>query len=195
MSRFKSLSSQTRKVNIVIRKNKEIPLSKIKEYCDIYFDRYAFIEHKCDKKPDTGEIEGCHYHIVGDYTTNKTPLSTRLNEIVKFFKFDNAHGIEIDGYRTFEGSLQYLTHKNQTEKTQHNRSDIIHNLSSNDFEILYNAEIGNVATFDLLYCAVTSCENILQVIEKLGIGTYRTYRLVILDMWKSYYQKDSTYSH
>ena len=62
----KPLTCQSCKVDIVIRKNKEIPLSKIKEYCIQNFSRYAFIEHKGDIKPSTGEVEGVHYHICGD---------------------------------------------------------------------------------------------------------------------------------
>lgn len=193
MSRKTPLTCQSRKVCIVIRKNKDISLSKIKEYCVVNFERYAFIEHKGDILPSSGEVEGTHYHIVGDMIGSKIPLSTRLNTLVKFFDFDNENGIEIEQYKSFEGSLQYLTHKNQSDKTQHDKSDIIHNLSKEDFDIFYNAEIGNIITFELLYASVINANNIVDVIKDIGVGNYRTWRSVIWDMWL-FEKGDSQYS-
>lgn len=190
MSRKTGLTSQTRKVFIVIRKNIAINIDLIKSFCREYFDRYAFIEHKNHIKHDTGELEGIHYHIVGDYRTNKTPLSTRLNQIVKWFRFDNANGIEIEKYDTFEGCLQYLTHKNNPEKTQVDKSLIVHNLTQSDFDILYNAEIGNVITFDLLYSSCLYNKNIVGVIKDIGVGNYRIYRNVIWDIWNTLNNKE-----
>lgn len=190
MSRKTPLTSQTTKLFIVIRKNKVIPISKLKEYCSNEFVRYAFVEHKNHIKPSTGDIEGVHYHIVGDAKLSKVRLSTRLNTICDFFKFENANGLEIEQYDTFEGALQYLTHKNQPDKTQLDKSCIVHNLSDSDFEILYNAEIGNVITFDLLYTSCINAKNIIEVIRELGIGNYRTYRNVIWDIWSTLKDKD-----
>ena len=190
MSRKTPLTSQTRKVCIVIRKNIKIPLSKIETYCKNEFERYAFIEHENHVKVDTCEIEGVHYHIVGDFIGSKVALSTRLNTLAKFFGFDNLNGIEIEQYRTFEGALQYLTHKNQPDKTQVDVSKIHHNLSENDFNILYNADIGNVITFDLLFASCVNANNIIDVIKDIGIGNYRTWRQVIWDIWFTLLDKE-----
>lgn len=189
MSRKTSLTCQSRKVCIVIRKNKNIPLDKIKEYCANNFERYAFIKHEGDISPETGEIVPVHYHIVGDMLGAKIPFSCRLNTLAKFFGFDNIFGIEIEQYRTFEGSLQYLTHKNQSEKTPHDKSEIIHNLTDSDFEIFYNAEIGNVITFDLIYSACINANNIIEVIREIGISNYRIWRNVIWDIWNTLQNK------
>lgn len=192
MSRRKPLTCQSKKVCIVIRKNKEISLNRIKEYCIENFDRYAFIEHKGDKDSETGVILPVHYHLVGDFKTSKVAFSTRLNDIVTFFKLDNANGIEIDQYNSFEASLQYLTHKNQEEKTKHSPKEIIHNLSESDFNILYNAEVGQVITFDLMYSIVSNANNIIDVIREIGIGNYRTWRSVLWDIWRTL-QGDEAY--
>lgn len=195
MSRKTPLTCQSTNVNIVIRKNKKLPIEKVKEYCELYFKTYAFIEHEKDIQPTDGEVEGCHYHIVGTFLKNKTPFSTRLNDIVKFFKFDNENGIQIDKYITFEGSLQYLTHKNQPDKTQHQKSEIVHNLDPNDFEIFYNAEVGGVITYDELLTLCMDSNNIIEVIKGLGLNNYKTWRNVVWDMWKclngdeEYYKK------
>ena len=179
----KPLTCQSTQVDIVIRKNIEISKSRLKEYCDTYFKQYAFIEHKGDKKPTTGEVEGVHYHIVGIYNDKKVAFSTRLNQIADFFRFENVNGIEIDQYRTFEGALQYLTHKNQPEKTPHDKSEIVTNLSQADFDIFYNANIGDVITYDLLFMACVEANNIIEVIHALGINNYRTWRAVVWDIW------------
>ena len=184
MSRRKPLTCQSRKVCIVIRKNKSLSKISLENYCKTYFERYAFIEHKGDL-----DLDGCvipvHYHIVGDFKPSKTPFSTRLNDIVTFFHLDNANGIEIDQYNTFEASLQYLTHKNQLEKTQHEVSEITHNLSEADFKIFYNADSGNVITFDLVYSIVMNANNIIDIIREIGLSNYRTWRNVIWDIWRT----------
>lgn len=184
MSRRKPLTCQSRKVCIVIRKNRTLSKNSLDSYCKTYFERYAFIEHKGDL-----DLDGCvipvHYHIVGDFKTSKVPFSTRLNDIVTFFHLDNANGIEIDQYNTFEASLQYLTHKNQLEKTQHEVKEITHNLSEADFKIFYNADSGNVITFDLVYSIVMNANNIIDVIRQIGLTNYRTWRNVIWDMWRT----------
>lgn len=185
MSNKKPLTCQSRKVDIVIRKNIAIPLSKIKEYCSREFERYAFIEHNGDVKPVSGEVEGIHYHICGDMYGTKVAFSTRLNTLCEFFNFDNANGIEIDQYRTFEGALQYLTHKNQPDKSPHEPSEIIHNLTKEDFNIFYNADIGSVITFDLIFASCVNAANIIEVIKELGISNYRLYRSVIWDIWRT----------
>jgi len=185
MSSKKPLTCQSTKVDIVIRKNIEIPLSKIKAYCVENFERYAFIEHKGDIKPETGEVEGTHYHICGDMFGSKIPFSTRLNNLAKFFGFADLNGIQIDQYRTFEGALQYLTHKNAPEKTPHKIEEIVTNLSEADFKIFYEADIGSVITFDLLYVACVNATNIVEVIKELGIGNYRVWRSVIWDIWNT----------
>lgn len=183
-SRKKPLTCQSTHVDIVIRKNKKLPINRIKEYCQTYFKRWAFIEHEGDIKPSTGEVEGVHYHICGDLLDKKVPFSTRLNQIKDFFRFKDVNGIEIDQYRSFEGALQYLTHKNQPDKTQHKKTDIYHNLTKEDFEIFYNADIGgDVITYELLYRAIINASNIIEVIKVIGIGNYRTWRAVVWDVW------------
>lgn len=183
MSRSTSLTCQSKKVCIVLRKNMPISKDLIKSYCDTYFEKYAFIEHNGDIKPETGEKESIHYHIVGNFKASKVAFSTRLNDIVAFFKFDNAFGIEIDMYKSLENSIQYLTHKNQPEKTPHNVSDIITNIEKSEFDLLYESDNGSVITFDTLYMLCLESSNIIEVIKGLGIGQYKSWRNVIWDIW------------
>lgn len=185
MSRTTKLDSMTTKVCIVIRKNKYIPISKIKQYCDVYFINYAFIEHEKDVEPTTGLVEGVHYHIVGNFnnTGGRKRLATRLNDICSFFGFKDCNGIEIEQYNSLVGSIQYLIHKNQPEKSQHKFSEVIHNFEKGEFDLLMTSDTCDVLTFDRLYTEILTANNILDVIKAVGLKLYKDYRFVIRDMW------------
>ena len=185
MSRKTSLECMSNKVCLVIRKCKKIPLEKIKAYCEYYFLQYAFIEHENDIQPDTGLVEDVHYHIVGNFNNlgGRKRFSTRLNDIVDWFRFDNANGIQIEQYDSLARSLQYLVHKNQKEKTPHQVSEIITNFEKCEFDMLMSCDVGDVMSFDYIYNELLIANNILDVIKAVGIKNYRDYRNVIWDMW------------
>lgn len=183
-NRVVPLKSQTTQLNIVIRKNKCLGKDKVKAYCDLYFKKYAFIEHTKDINPVTGIVEGCHYHIVGDTKEKGVSLFTRINQIINFFNFDSDTGIEIDKYTDYVGSMQYLIHKNNAEKTQHDISEVVHNLEVADFNLIMNAERNEVVTFDLLYSVIDKASCILDVIKELGLKNYKEHRNTVWDMWK-----------
>lgn len=181
--RKKPLTCQSRKVFIVIRKNKVIPIAKIKEYCQKKFEKYAFIEHAHDLN-ERGEVEGCHYHIVGDMVGAKIPFSQRLNELSQFFGFDNNNGVQIDQYTSLEGAIQYLTHKRYQNKTQHDVKEIFTNIPKEEFDIYYNAELGDVLRADDIYRLCKKHDSIVGIILEIGVGMYKTNRSVILDVFK-----------
>ena len=168
MSRQYPLSTQTRKIWLIIRKNIAIDMFLIKQYLTIYADEYAFIEHKGDINLE-GEVEGIHYHCVYNlkdkYKNDR--LSTTLNHIVDVLKLDNAIGIQITKYDSFEGCLQYLTHKNVPEKTQHRVSEIVHNLDEKTFELLYNCDVGNSFSFSAVYSKAMTSHNKLEYLKSL----------------------------
>lgn len=183
-NRVVPLKSQTTQLNIVIRKNKVLGVDKVKAYCERYFKKYAFIEHKNDVCPSTGLVEGCHYHIVGDTIDKGVSLFTRINQIKDFFKFEDDTGIEIDKYSDYVGSIQYLIHKNNREKTPHKIEEVVHNLDKADLTLIMNAEKNEVITFDLLYGIINKATCILDIIKELGLKNYKDYRNTIWDMWK-----------
>lgn len=177
MSNRQSLSQQTGKIWLSIRKNKEIDIVLLNTYLSIYADEYAYICHKNDVQPVTGEIEGIHYHVLYNLKDKykKDRLSTTLNRVVECLKLDNSFGVNIEKYDSFEGCLQYLTHKNDPSKTQHKIVEIVTNLNERDFELFYNCDLSNVFSFDLV---LATC---MQHNNKLG---------VINALWP-YYSKDS----
>lgn len=179
------LTTQTSKLFIVIRKNKVISHNLIKSYCDEFMNDYAYIEHKNDKDPITGEIIPVHYHIVGNAKKVKTPLSTHLNDIVKYFRFDNSNGIQVDKYDNFVSAIQYLVHKNNPEKTQHKVSEVITNISKEEYDLYMTSEQSEIISFDMCYSICMSSNNIVEVIKGIGFKTYAKYRSTILDMFYS----------
>lgn len=179
-----SLSTQTGKLFIVIRKNKPLPLDKIKAYCAEYGKEFAFIVHDKDIDSVTGSVIPIHYHIVMNAKDNKKRLSTHLNDISSFFGFRDNNGIEIDKYRNLESALQYLIHKNNPEKTQHDISEIITNFGNDELTTYITCET-SVISFDYIYSLCLSNKNIIGVIKALGLSNFQRYRATIWDIWNN----------
>lgn len=186
------LDSQTRKVCLVIRKvtNKDIQVVKnhIKEYCDSNFEKYAYITHE-NHINELGERETTHFHIVGIYNTAKVRLSTRLNDIIKFFHFENEIGIQIEPLKSWVNSIQYLIHKNQPDKTQESSDKIICNYDKEELLLELNATCDTVISFDYLIATIQCSNNIIEIIKSLGLENYRRYRQVIFDIYNELYKR------
>lgn len=185
MSRKYPLTTQTKSLFIVIRKTgKETPKKEVVDkYCQEYFDEYSFICHDQDIDPVTGEFIPKHYHIVGKARKSKTRLSTHLEDLTKFFKFENRNGVEIDKYDNYVKAIQYLIHKNNPEKTQHNVSEVVTTFSKEDFANIMASESGEAISFDLVYVICRTSNNIVEVIKAIGFHTYHKYRNTIRDIW------------
>lgn len=176
-----TLQTQSKQFCCVIRKNKDIPNKKLIEFCSQIATQWAFIEHKGDISRDSGEVEGVHYHLVLLLPKRKRGY-TLLNEITRFFGFDNSNGIEVAVMESLEGSIQYLTHKNDKDKTPHKFEDIVSNIDSGELKTIYETE-NNHLTFDRIHQICLDSDNIVEVIKAIGFTTYNTYRNTIRDMW------------
>lgn len=183
-----NLETRTTKVNIIIRKNCALPISKIKDFCDTYFALYAFIEHKNDKKVETGEIEGTHYHIVGNLK-EKARLSTTLNRIQTYFRFENPFGLQIQKYATLEGSIQYLIHKYDKDKTPHEVSEIVSNIEKEELKTLLDSENTALSVDRLWFIVESNCRfdsraaiiriNRKEIIRALGLNNFCSKHLAV----------------
>lgn len=193
MSRKYPLTTQTRQLFIVIRKTgKETPnIEVVDKYCKEYFEEYSYICHEHDIDPITKLAIPKHYHICGRSNKSKTRLSTHLEDLVKFFKFENNHGIEIDKYDNYVKALQYLVHKNNPEKTQHKVSEVITSFEDQDFANIMASESGETISFDLVYAVCRTSNNIVEVIKSIGFHTYHKYRNTIRDIWDYEVQRKS----
>lgn len=178
------LTTQTTHLFIVIRKNKVLPIETIKSYCEQYFIEWSFIEHKQDIEPVSQVVEGCHYHIIGKARKQRTPLSTHLNDLVRFFRFDNANGIEIDKYEDYIKGIQYLIHKNNPEKTKHEFNEVHSNIEEQELMLIMKTDTGDIISFDFIYSVCSTSKNIVEVIRSVGFKLYCKYRSGILDIWE-----------
>ena len=160
MSRKCSLTTQTGKIFLVIRKNKKIDKNMIAAYLKEYAIDYAFIEHEKDIEPVTGLVEGVHYHIVYNAKDKRMRLATILNNVVSYFGFKDSNGIEIEKYTSFELSIQYLIHKNNPEKTQHKPEEIISNIDKDLLNTYLTCDM-EVLSFDYIYSLCNSNSTIL----------------------------------
>lgn len=176
-----TLQTQSKQFCCVIRKNKEIPNKKLTEFCSIIATQWAFIEHKGDISVDSGEVEGVHYHLVLLLPKRKRGY-TLLNEITRFFGFDNSNGIEVAVMESLEGSIQYLTHKNDKDKTPHKFEEIRSNFNADELKTIWETE-NNHLTFDRIHTICVEADNIVDVIKAVGFTSYNQYRNTIRDMW------------
>lgn len=187
MSRKQSLSTQTGKLFIVIRKTpeimKDISCDNILSYCKSFGVDYAFIEHNHDIDPITGLVEGKHYHIVMNAIHKDKRLSTHLNDLCSYFGFTDNNGICIEKYGSYEGSLQYLLHKNNPEKTQHDISEIVTNIDKGDLQTYISVDLQSQdVNFDYIYSICLSSKNIIEIIKQIGLSNYQRYRSTIWDI-------------
>lgn len=180
-----TLTTQSRHWFITIRKNIDLPINEIKKWCEQFAqtEMYAFIEHKGDISPDTGVIEGVHYHIVINMANRHQKIHI-LNDIVKTFELDNPFGIEVDTYDTFEGCLQYLTHQNEPKKTQHDRKEIITNIDNDTFNSILDTPIASNLTITSLIAYIKQSQNVVDLASLLGLGTFDHYLKTIRVLWK-----------
>lgn len=180
-----TLTTQSHHWFITIRKNIDLPINVLKMFCEQYTggEMYAFIEHKGDISPLTGEVEGVHYHIVMNSEGRPQKIKI-LNDLVKTFNLDNPFGIEVDTYDTFEGCLQYLTHQNEPAKTLHDRKEIITNIDSDTFNAILDTPLASKLNTGSLVAMIKASYNALDLATLLGLGTFDHYLRTIKVLWR-----------
>lgn len=136
-----SLSTKTKKINVVISlKEAEQPsafLSRLQAHMQVEAEQYAMILHDRDMKDD-GTFKTPHIHLVADMKSAKR-LSTFLGEIATLLDL-NPLAVSIEKYVSFEAALQYLIHKNDTDKYQYSEERIIHNIEKDNFRLYMDCD-------------------------------------------------------
>lgn len=182
-----SLTTRTYKINAIISLKdkslfniKQAILVELKEWCNINCDNYAFILHHKDTL-DNGELKTPHIHLVCNLLDKRLRLSTTLNNLANTLKVPNL-AISIDKYQSFEGSIQYLVHKNNDDKYQYSIKDIISNINDSELDVYLNSVNDNIS-LETLIAIVKRSQRITDVMRDIGLGNYRVYRNVIWDIW------------
>lgn len=146
---------------------------------------FAYILHDRDVKED-GTIKTPHFHIVAEFPSSKR-LSTFLN-LLSGELCCNPLSISVEKCRSFEGSFQYLVHKNDSDKFQYSPADISCNFNEDTFQMFMCAEAEELTIDRLIYLCRTYKKPIL-VAQQIGLGRYQIYRKVIDDIFKYLYEE------
>lgn len=186
-----NLTTQTAKINAVISlKDKSYNSIKsaimvdLKEWCDVNCKMYAFIMHDSDIL-ETGEHKTNHIHLVALLNSNRCRLSTTLNNLSAATGVDTL-AISIDKCQDFNGSIQYLIHKNNDDKYQYDVNDIVTNLTDSELNIYLSAE-GDSISLESLIAVIKRYRSMIDIIRAVGLGVYRVYRNVIWDIYSEVY--------
>lgn len=185
MIKHTPLGSQSFHWFIVIRKNVKLPIQQVKQWCITQAEQEAFflMEHEGDISVETGEVEGVHYHIVLN-SAKRHSKSYMLNSIQRFFDFKDQNGIECDIYERFESCVQYLTHQNNTDKTQHDRKEFITNVSEVELNKILDTPVSRELSTQYLVELIKTSKNVIELATKIGLGTYGHYQKVISQFWR-----------
>lgn len=178
-----NLNTRTTQFNIVISLN-DIPIDfdtrlnrflNDKTICD-----YAYIKHDKDFNKE-GVLKTPHIHLlIWNYQT-RTRFITMIN-LLSVELNTNPLAISIEKIVSLNGSMQYLLHKNDIDKTQYDINEIQTNISIDDLQLYLNTK-NDALTFDRLYTLinVNKCD-LCKIINELGLSYYRAYRPVIHDI-------------
>lgn len=171
-----NLSTKTKYVNIVIRVKGYTPnVDKIKIWCESNCETYLFIIH--DKDVDiNGALVPPHCHLVLVMLKSQR-LSTTLNSISSYLGVTST-GIEIDKTSSFEGSIQYLVHKNDISKFRYDIDKIYANIKVEEIRDIIDSKI-QVINFDYFHEICLKSDSLLDVIKTIGINTYNQYYKVV----------------
>lgn len=182
-----NLTTQTAKVNCVISlKDKSYDTIKgvimvdLQNWCEANCKMYAYILHDKDIL-DNGSAKTPHIHLVALLNSSRCRLSTTMNNLSAATGV-NEMAISIEKANDFNGSIQYLIHKNNTDKFQYNVLDIMTNMPKGELDVYLNSDGGGVS-IETLVAIVKQNRSVIDIIRAVGLQNYRLYRNVIWDIY------------
>ena len=147
----------------------------IKKMVTDFVDRYpkttyAYIQHDKDTSPD-GPVS-LHFHVYMNF--NGSPV--KFKYIKEVFPFGN-----IEASRSKNACVQYLIHKNNPEKYQYEKSEIIHNMDADKFEAMFinDRKVSNIKEEDELV-------DILNDIAEMKIRRFNFSEFVSVELYSKY---------
>lgn len=140
---------------------------------------YATILH--DKDIDNkGVLKNPHWHLIIklEKRVRAKTILLRLCEILK----TSAENIQINECFNFISSVQYLIHKNDSDKFQYDIDNIYHNMGLALSMYLESSQKDIEFTTDMIIDIVESCQDTIDLIRTLGIYRYNSLRNTISDI-------------
>lgn len=142
---------------------------------------WSLVEHDKDNN-EQGELIRAHYHMVIVLRTPKAS-KTVTNDLAKFLLI-NKNCISCKVVTYFVKCVQYLIHYNDKDKYQYDIKDI----ETNDINDLLSTILESTSQyefdFNYLFKLVRESKSLEVVYRTLGVKLVRTYRSVIMDLWK-----------
>lgn len=174
--------SQTKRISGFIR-----PYTDVRAFGDFakkYCSSAVYILHDKDRDSKSGLEIPHHVHFVC-LLKERTRLSSFRNRLADFL---GVPEISISAQRTVSdsGAIQYLIHKNEKDK-YHYSPDELQVFGLTPFELDCLLDQGDALNFDYLVYVISDSKNLSELIERIGLQTYRSWRWVILDLWKVYH--------
>lgn len=185
-----NLSSQTNKVSIVFN----LPFNDndrgkyeylILEWLRSVSNEFYFIYHNKDINLDTGELKTPHFHILAILCNKDRPrLLNTLNNFADSMHLNDMQRslISIEIWKDHDAGIQYLTHKNSTEKYQYSVDDV-YTSCTDMFQAVMLKDSLQVITIDYLFDLCSKCSYRTEVYRIIGLERSKLYRNIINDMW------------
>lgn len=142
---------------------------------------YAYIIHDRDLLDDGCTFKTLHMHIVFQLSKKKR-VSTIINALADIYAVSPL-AVSVEQAFSIEGAIQYLVHKNQKEKYQYSVDDIHTDIQDDEMDMIMDTTT-IAADFDRIKSICYGAEDLLEVIEKVGMSTYQHYRATILDIFE-----------
>lgn len=179
-----SMTSQRKEFNIVISDITKChyDLSDFYSWLDNSGFRYYLILH--DKDYDSnGDLIRPHLHLV--LSGIKRWRVKQLLNVLSDVLICRLENIQISEVQNLTASIQYLIHKNDSDKFQYSYESIKTNDNDNLVPIL-NETIKSctITTQRLMDMILKEGINRLELINTLGIGTYQHYRPLINELYE-----------
>lgn len=177
-----NLNTKTNQYNIVIQLNtKPIDFdTRLNRLLGELVCNYAYILHDSDYHKDLTK-KNDHLHLILWNCDKRRTFATMINYLSERLNL-NPFAISIEKVVSLEGSIQYLIHLNDIEKTQYDVEKIHTNLSCEELDLFIYSP-NKAVTFDRLKVLIIQNDRLTDIIENIGISMYRAYRPVIMDMW------------
>lgn len=185
IKRAYALDSQTNRRFCVIRKNKALDIRAIKTWLNDNMKWYALIVHSQDIDPVTKETIPVHYHFVGESSNNRRRLLQDMNDFADYMGID-TNGLQWDGYKSQTLALQYLIHKNNPEKTQHEAKEVIlAGMSEEEYLTLLTCDSEQTINFDLVFTLCERCNNVVELLREIPPNMFKANYQYIRTLWNA----------
>lgn len=176
------LSTRTKYITGIVRLEVSLSKERIKLFNDFVTSmvcEYAYILHDKDKD-ENGNLIPSHIHFVL-CLNSALRLSTVLNKICDTLDI-NEFGVTLSKTVSYTGAIQYLIHKNDSDKYKYSIDEIKTNIDDLRLRDYIDSSAYTV-DFRTIYEICCAAQNITDVICNLGVHYYNTYRATIKDIY------------